>query len=86
MFHFVSHLFLYIHNVIQWLKARIVVEQVAVARQQHGNHVSTAMNKHATTEELLEAVFFVWSVLMLYSKDQQVKLVSLRLELAVGSG
>jgi hypothetical protein len=75
MFHFVFHLFLYIHNVAQWLKARIVEEQAAVDRKRHGNHVSVAMNKRAKTEELLEAVSFVWSVPRLYSKDQQEKLV-----------
>jgi Flp pilus assembly protein TadB len=61
MFHYISHLFLYIHNVTQQLTAWIVKEQAVVARQRYGNHVFAAMNKYATTVELLEAVFFVWS-------------------------
>jgi hypothetical protein len=44
-------------------------EELAIARQQHGKHVSAAMNKHATTEKLLEAEFSIWSMSRLYSKD-----------------
>jgi hypothetical protein len=43
------------------LKAGIVEEEVAIATQQRGKHVSAATNKHATIEELLEAVFSVRS-------------------------
>jgi hypothetical protein len=49
------------------LKAGIVEQgEVATARQRHDKHVSTAMNQQATTEELLEAVFSVWSSLRLH--------------------
>jgi hypothetical protein len=48
--------------------------EVAIAMQQHSEHVSAAMNQHATTEELPE-VFSVWSTPKLYSKDEQEKLV-----------
>jgi hypothetical protein len=51
--------------------------------QWHSRQVSAAKNQHATTEELLEAVFSVWPVLSLYSEDQQKKLVSCRLESVV---
>jgi hypothetical protein len=40
-----------------------VVCAVAVAMQQHSNHVSAATNQDATMAELSEAVFSVWSVL-----------------------
>jgi hypothetical protein len=40
-------------------------EEAAIAMQQHSEHVSAAMNQHTTTEELLEAVFSVWSMLRL---------------------
>jgi hypothetical protein len=43
-------------------------EKLAVARQQHGKHVSGAMNKLATIEKLLEAAFSIQSVPQLYSK------------------
>jgi hypothetical protein len=44
-------------------------------------------NKHisATTEELLEVVFSVWSMLRLCSENQREKLVSQRLESVVSS-
>jgi hypothetical protein len=51
-------------------------EEAAIAMQQHSEHVSAAMNQHATTEELLEVVFSVWSTPRLYSEDEQEKLVS----------
>jgi hypothetical protein len=51
-------------------------EEVAIATQSCGKHISAAINQHATTDELLEAVFSVWFVPRLYSKDQQEKLVS----------
>jgi hypothetical protein len=48
--------------VTQRLKARIVEQiKAAIARELHG-HVSVAINKHATTEEILEAVFPLWSM------------------------
>jgi hypothetical protein len=36
-------------------------EEMAVARQQLGKHVSTATNTH-TIEELLDMVFSMWSM------------------------
>jgi hypothetical protein len=53
--------------------------EVAIAKQWHGKHVSTAVNQHATIEELLEAVFSMQSVPRLYSEDQWEKLVSRKL-------
>jgi hypothetical protein len=41
------------------------------ARQQSGKHFFTAMNQYAIIEELLEAVFSMWSVPMLYNNDHQ---------------
>jgi hypothetical protein len=39
------------------MKAGIAnTEKIAIARQRHGKHVSAVKNKHATIEELLEAV------------------------------
>jgi hypothetical protein len=50
------------------LKARILeIEEAAVARQRRLKQVSSATNKHATTEELLEAVFSIPSLPRLYS-------------------
>jgi hypothetical protein len=43
----------------------------AIARQRHGNHISTAMNKHAIVEEFLEAVFSVRFMLRLCNEDKQ---------------
>jgi hypothetical protein len=42
--------------------------------QGRGKQISIAANQHATTEELLEMVFSVWSVLRLYSEAQREKL------------
>jgi hypothetical protein len=39
----------------------------ATSRQQRSEHVSGITNKHATTEEWLEAVFSVWSIQRPYS-------------------
>jgi hypothetical protein len=51
------------NNVIRRLKAGIVEsEHVTIIRQPRGKHVSVATNKHATTGELLEAVFSMRSV------------------------
>jgi hypothetical protein len=57
---------------VAWrLKARIVEwEETATARQQLGKQAPPAMNKQATTEELLEAVFSMQSVPRPYSEDQ----------------
>jgi hypothetical protein len=51
----------------QWLKAGILkLEEAPIATQRRGKH-SAATNQHATTEELLEAVFSMWSAPRLYS-------------------
>jgi hypothetical protein len=51
-------------------KARIVEsEETAVTRQRLGKHIPAATNTHATMEELLDMVFSVQSVLMLYNND-----------------
>jgi hypothetical protein len=60
-------------------------EKTAIARQRSSKHVSAAMNQHAIQEELLEAVFSVWSILRLLSKGQWEKLVGQRLESGVSS-
>jgi hypothetical protein len=44
-------------------------EETAIARQRHGKHVSVAVDMHATVEELLEAVFSMWSVPRLYNEN-----------------
>jgi hypothetical protein len=41
----------------------------------HGKHISAAMNQHAI-EELLEAVFSMWSAPRLYNEDKQQQLIS----------
>jgi hypothetical protein len=43
--------------------------------QRLSKHVPTATNTHTTTEELLEAMSSVQSVLRLYSNDEQEKLL-----------
>jgi hypothetical protein len=44
-------------------KAGIVEpEQTAVARQRFGKHVPAATNTHAAIQELLDSVFYMWSV------------------------
>jgi hypothetical protein len=40
-----------------------------------GKHVSTAVNQHITTEEMLQVVFFEHSMSRLCSEDQQGKSV-----------
>jgi hypothetical protein len=60
-------------------------EEAAIARQRRVKHVSAAMNQHPAIEELLEAVFSVWSTPRPYSEDQLEKLMSRRLESAVSS-
>jgi hypothetical protein len=58
------------------MKARIAdQEKTSIARQQLGKHVSAVMNNHATTEDLIEAVFSMQSMLRLY-KNQLEFLVS----------
>lgn len=52
-------------------------EEAAIGRQWHGKQINTA-----TIDKLLEVMFSVWSESRLYSKDQKVKSVSKRLELA----
>jgi hypothetical protein len=37
-------------------------EELAIARQQLGKHISAAMNTHATIEEVLDSVFSVGSM------------------------
>ena len=46
-----------------------------IARKRHSNYVSAAISKHETTEELLEAMFAMWSMPRLYSDDKRGKLV-----------
>jgi hypothetical protein len=59
------------------LKGGIVEpEETAVARQRLDKHLAAAVDMHAAIEELLEAVFSVWSVLKLYSEGHQEKSVS----------
>jgi hypothetical protein len=60
-------------------------EEAAIARQQDSKHVSAAMNQDATTEELLEVVYSVQSVLRLYNEDQWKKLFSQRFESVVSN-
>jgi hypothetical protein len=57
------------------IKLIVIQEVEAIARKRCGKHGSTSTNEHTTIEELLEAVFPVWSVLKLYSEDQWEKLV-----------
>jgi hypothetical protein len=58
----------YIYTVTLHLQGRIVEPKgTVVARQRRDKHVSAATNTHATTEELLEAMFSMQSVSMLYS-------------------
>jgi hypothetical protein len=42
----------------------------AIARRQRGKDFSAATNQPATMDELLEAVFSVWSAPRIYSDDQ----------------
>lgn len=51
-------------------------EETAAARKRLEKHVSTATNMHATVEELLEAVFSMWSVPRLCSEGHWEKLAS----------
>jgi hypothetical protein len=47
-------------------------EEMVVARQQLSKHVPMATNTHATTEELLDAVFYVVHVIK-YSICSEMK-------------
>jgi hypothetical protein len=49
-------------------------EEMAVARQRLGKHVSAAVDTHATIE-VLETVFSMRSVPKLYSESHRVKFV-----------
>jgi hypothetical protein len=64
------------------------VEQIkaANARQWHGKHMSMAINKHVTGEELSETMFSMLSILKLYSEGKQLlscKMVVISPELSV---
>jgi hypothetical protein len=48
---------------------------MVMAKQQLGKQTSMAMDMHATTEEVLEAVISVWPILQLPAEDQWDKLV-----------
>jgi hypothetical protein len=66
------------------LKAGIVEQEEAdIARQRLGKHISAANNQQAKIQELLEAMFSVWSAPKLYSEYQLEELVSWRLQSAV---
>jgi hypothetical protein len=41
---------------------------VVTGKQQHSKHITTATNQHATTEELLEIIFSMWSMPLLYNE------------------
>jgi hypothetical protein len=64
------------------MKAEIAdPEKTSTARQRRGKHVSVVTNNYATTEELLEAVFSVRSMLRLYTENQLEFSVSQKCEL-----
>jgi hypothetical protein len=46
-------------------------EETVVSRQQRSQHFLEAKIKQATTEEPMEAVFYMWSLLRLYTEDHQ---------------
>jgi hypothetical protein len=61
-----------IYTVTKCLKGEIAEpEQAATARQWLSNYNCTATNTNTTIQELLQVVFFVWSVPWLHSKNQQ---------------
>jgi hypothetical protein len=45
-------------------------DEMAVARQWHGKHVSAEFTKYAAIEEVLETMFSTQSIPSLYSKNQ----------------
>jgi hypothetical protein len=54
------------------MKAEIAdPENTSIAKQWHGKHLSALTNNHATTKELLEAVFSVQSVRRLCKEKQR---------------
>jgi hypothetical protein len=44
---------------------------MSIARQQLSKHIPLATNAQTMREELLEALFYMWSVPKLYQEDQQ---------------
>lgn len=50
-------------------------EEEAIANKWRGNDISAGKNQHATIEEVLEAMFCMWSVPRFYNEDQREKLV-----------
>jgi hypothetical protein len=62
-----------VSNVTCGLKAGIVEkEETTTARQRLSKHASVAIDTHTTLEELLEAVFSVWSEPRLYNVGQKL--------------
>jgi hypothetical protein len=51
----------------------VETEETAVAKQRINKHVSAPTDTHTTTDELLEAVFYVRAVLRLYSEGHRQK-------------
>jgi hypothetical protein len=51
-------------------------EKTPTDRQRHDKHISVVKNDHATTEELLEAVFSMRFMLRLYKENQREFLIS----------
>jgi hypothetical protein len=65
------------YSSVTWLKVRILEpEETIVARQRLIEHGPMAMDTYATTEELLEVVFYMWPMLRLYNKGQWKRLKS----------
>jgi hypothetical protein len=60
-------------------------EEMAIAMQWHIKHLSTVTSQHMRTDELVEAVFSMWSATRLYGNNQQEKLVRQKLKLVVRS-
>jgi hypothetical protein len=73
--------------IVTWRLIAGIVEQeeVVIAGQWHGKHVSVATTQHVTIRELLEVVFSMQSVLRLYSEDQWEKLIGQSQRLPVKS-
>jgi hypothetical protein len=67
------------------LKGRVTEpEEMAIARQWHGKHVSMATYTPTTIEEPWEAVFSVQSMLRLYNDQWDQLVVSQHSQLVVG--
>jgi hypothetical protein len=60
-------------------------KEASIARLRRCEHFSVATNQHAEIEQVLDAVFYMWSALRLYRGDQREKLVSWRSESVVSS-